>query len=542
MCIRAFGTAIVRLAAIVLAIVMSRAAIAQITYISQNRSVSVGSFGVENAPDFAPFQTSLTRGGGFGQWGTASQDSALGPASASIIGRAETTNSESYNPTSQCAFVFRVATAMEVRIVDRGAAAMTRSISLSGPGVAYSQSSGLWNFTGTLQAGQDYSFSAQCSGNSSFDVLLSVEPLQASAFTFQGKLNQLDSPVSGPTDLQFRLFSQESGGTQAGPTLLANDVQVEAGLFSTMLDFGQVLTGEPRWLEISVRNPAGSGSFTTLSPRTRLHSSPYAAWANRAFAATTAGSADFAIRAESSQNAVNATTAASATTATTASSVPWSGVTGVLSNVSGAFSPWSPVSNGFRIGTNLGVSIGTPENNAALEVNSGQSNAFRVSVEGEPWAIRIFNSAASTYETGMYITNTGFFRITNRIANPSGFAQLSSTGAWTTASDARLKTDVTNASGNLAAALKLRPVNFRWNADGMADFGLIAQEVRQVLPRLVTGDESKESLTVNYSQLSVVAIGAIQELKLENDAIRRENAELKARLAAIEAALPKMSK
>jgi hypothetical protein len=85
--------------------------------------------------------------------------------------------------------------------------------------------------------------------------------------------------------------------------------------------------------------------------------------------------------------------------------------------------------------------------------------------------------------------------------------------------------------------MKLRPVNFRWKGDGAEDFGLIAQEVRAVLPKLVTGDESKDSLTLNYSQLSVVAIGAIQEQQSRIDALASENAELKARLERLEESL-----
>lgn len=66
----------------------------------------------------------------------------------------------------------------------------------------------------------------------------------------------------------------------------------------------------------------------------------------------------------------------------------------------------------------------------------------------------------------------------------------------------------------------------------------------------------QDTLTVNYSQMSVVAIGAIQELKADNDPKQRqidalrdhattrdaEIAELNAHLAAIEAALSQLSK
>lgn len=54
---------------------------------------------------------------------------------------------------------------------------------------------------------------------------------------------------------------------------------------------------------------------------------------------------------------------------------------------------------------------------------------------------------------------------------------------------------------------------------------------------MVTGDESKESLTLNYSQLSVVAIGAIQEQQREIERLTRDNAELNARLERLEKAL-----
>lgn len=43
------------------------------------------------------------------------------------------------------------------------------------------------------------------------------------------------------------------------------------------LEFGaSAFTGDKRWLEIAVRSPAGSGSFTTLTPRQPLTASPYA--------------------------------------------------------------------------------------------------------------------------------------------------------------------------------------------------------------------------------------------------------------------------
>jgi len=175
------------------------------------------------------------------------------------------------------------------------------------------------------------------------------------------------------------------------------------------------------------------------------------------------------------------------------------------------------VGQSMALTTNAGIGLTNPSPDVRLEI-SKQS-------VGSGWHMYLSNPGAPTQfnRTGMRVSDVGFFEISPGISSGQ-FARLSGAGNWTAVSDARLKTDIWPADGMLDCALKLRPVYFHWlNGDesrGTAgeDFGLIAQEAREVLPRLVTGDEAKETLTVNYSQLSVVAIGAIQELKAKHDA------------------------
>lgn len=51
--------------------------------------------------------------------------------------------------------------------------------------------------------------------------------------------------------------------------------------------------------------------------------------------------------------------------------------------------------------------------------------------------------------------------------------------------------------------------------------GVVAQEVEKVFPDLVkTGPDGYKA--VAYDRLSVVLLGAVQELKAENDNLRRE--------------------
>jgi hypothetical protein len=97
-------------------------------------------------------------------------------------------------------------------------------------------------------------------------------------FTYQGELRISGVPIDGDHDFRFRLYESESGGTAIGPVLTLDDVAVSEGVFSVLLDFGSApLDGQARFLEIDVR-PSGAGSYETLSPRTRLATTPYA-WA-----------------------------------------------------------------------------------------------------------------------------------------------------------------------------------------------------------------------------------------------------------------------
>ena len=99
---------------------------------------------------------------------------------------------------------------------------------------------------------------------------------QGTAFTYQGKLTDGGTPANGNYDLQFALWDSAAGGTRIGSTQTVNTVAVSAGIFTVTLDFGvNAFPGTNRFLEIAVR-PSGGGSFTTLSPRQQIGSTPYA--------------------------------------------------------------------------------------------------------------------------------------------------------------------------------------------------------------------------------------------------------------------------
>ncbi len=104
-----------------------------------------------------------------------------------------------------------------------------------------------------------------------------VGPLRAqgTAFTYNGRLNNNGTPVTGAYDLRVTLFDANANGNVVAGPLPVIPVGVTNGLFTAALDFGAgVFTGPARWLNIEVR-PTGGGLFTTLAPRQEVTSSPY---------------------------------------------------------------------------------------------------------------------------------------------------------------------------------------------------------------------------------------------------------------------------
>jgi len=85
--------------------------------------------------------------------------------------------------------------------------------------------------------------------------------------------------------------------------------------------------------------------------------------------------------------------------------------------------------------------------------------------------------------------------------------------SFTSASDYRLKKDVVTLDETFTVD-KLRPVTYNNTKLEKQDIGLIAHEVQEIYPFLVTGEKDGENLqTVNYTGLIGILIKEIQELK-----------------------------
>jgi prepilin-type N-terminal cleavage/methylation domain-containing protein len=86
-------------------------------------------------------------------------------------------------------------------------------------------------------------------------------------------------------------------------------------------------------------------------------------------------------------------------------------------------------------------------------------------------------------------------------------------------SDARLKEDIHSLPSVIKKLRKLRPVSYRWKESHDTAMGLVAQELAQIYPELVsTGRDNY--LRVNYVELTPVLIRGLQEVDKENRELR----------------------
>jgi len=117
---------------------------------------------------------------------------------------------------------------------------------------------------------------------------------------------------------------------------------------------------------------------------------------------------------------------------------------------------------------------------------------------------------------------------------------IDSTGKLgTMLSSRRFKEDIHDMGEASSGLLRLRPVTFRYkeaSADGVrpVQYGLIAEEVAEVHPDLVVYSRTGEVETVQYHKLAPMLLNELQKQHRRIDALQAENAELKARLEAVE--------
>ena len=96
-------------------------------------------------------------------------------------------------------------------------------------------------------------------------------------------------------------------------------------------------------------------------------------------------------------------------------------------------------------------------------------------------------------------------------------------GGYDTYSTIRIKENVRTLKNSLTSIKKLRGVTYdRKDKSKLNDIGLIAEEVIEVFPQLVSKNEKNEVTSLQYSRIVAVLIEAVKELSAEVDELKRK--------------------
>lgn len=132
-----------------------------------------------------------------------------------------------------------------------------------------------------------------------------------------------------------------------------------------------------------------------------------------------------------------------------------------------------------------------------------------------------------------YVSTGGAYLIfRNSSGNNAGL--ISHTGtttvAYLTTSDYRLKENIQPMQNALATVAQLKPVTYTWKEDGSAGEGFIAHELQEVAPYAVTGEKDGEQMQgVDYGKITPLLTAALQEAIAEIQSLKARVAELEAK-------------
>ncbi len=205
-------------------------------------------------------------------------------------------------------------------------------------------------------------------------------------------------------------------------------------------------------------------------------------------------------------------------------------------------------------GTNSGKPYYSLDVNGAFGYSMGINNPSNQLIINTTWN---FNTSSSN--NAIIINKSGQSRVGIPAENgaladswPSGWGgglvtyDFACAGIYyqtlTARSDRRLKNTIVDLDSiSITKYLQLRPVNYYWN-DGSDNhhkqFGLIAQEVEQLFPDMVsTANDSIQTKSINYQALHALSLKVIQSQQAEIDSLKKKQIDIEQRLLKLEAKL-----
>ncbi len=183
----------------------------------------------------------------------------------------------------------------------------------------------------------------------------------------------------------------------------------------------------------------------------------------------------------------------------------------------GSLQTLSTGGDNIALGQNAGQTLTTGSGNILIGNNGGSAS------EGS--TIRIGNLQSRTFIAGIRGRTTYWNNAIPVVIDQDG--QLG-----TVSSSIRFKEDVRDMGATTERLFNLRPVTFRYKTqkDGQPHFGLIAEEVAEVMPELAVRGRDGQIETVAYHELAPMLLNEIQKQRRQIEALTAELAEIRTAL------------
>ena len=162
------------------------------------------------------------------------------------------------------------------------------------------------------------------------------------------------------------------------------------------------------------------------------------------------------------------------------------------------------------VATHMGVGLASPNINYGIHIRNSSLPSIGLQVGGgHVWQI-FANGTAGDLRIQRNDKNVGF--------------HIGPNGVGAAGSDRSKKKDIDELENLLPKVLRLRPVDYRFLDEGIGEeksIGFIAQEVEELFPEVVFGEEGDKS--VAYASMVPIVAGAIKEL---NEQLNRQKAQI----------------
>lgn len=183
-----------------------------------------------------------------------------------------------------------------------------------------------------------------------------------------------------------------------------------------------------------------------------------------------------------------------------------------------------------RIDSSGNLLVGTTSNYSGVITAYGNSDG-----SNNPMVV-VQAAAGSTSRTSIQ-----FYRVSAG-ASVGSITTTNTATAYNTSSDYRLKDNIAPMTGALKKVQALKPVTYKWKADGSDGEGFIAHELAEVVPQCVTGEKDAVDAEgnpvyqgIDTSFLVATLTAALQEQQAIIETLKAQNDQFTSRIQALEA-------